>query len=291
MPSSFHQEPGPWLEDFIKRFVTQSPDNDMGLSEPEAAWDEPQVGFAAGDDPLWQECKGHIGDFFWTPEEVFNLTYPQAPASPEELGVVAWILPQTAATRSDNAAQDVYPSSRWAHALNFGEKFNRTVRKTVSDTLNVQGVQAVSPMLSPQWGVHESTEYGRSSNWSERHAAHIAGLGTFGLCDGLITPKGKAVRVGSVVARLPLLPTPRPYSGIHDYCLFYTEGNCGKCIPRCPMKAVGKEGHDKKKCFRHVKVTCTEYTLNKFGFKIDACGLCQVGVPCMDHIPVKEEGD
>ena len=36
----------------------------------------------------------------------------------------------------------------------------------------------------------------------ETHAAHAAGLGTFGLCDGLITPIGKAIRVGSVVAKM-----------------------------------------------------------------------------------------
>lgn len=291
MPNSLQQEPGPWLEEFIKRFAAQSPANTLGLPEPEAAWDEPLVGFAAGGDPLWQECKSHIGDFFWTPEEAFNITYPQAPAAPEELGVVAWVLPQTAATRRENAAQEVYPSPRWAAARKSGEAFNTTLRKTVSATLNVQGVQAVAPMLSPHWGVRESAQYGRSSNWSERHAAYIAGLGTFGLCDGLITAKGKAIRAGSVVVRLPLEPTTRPYGGIHDYCLFYAQGNCGKCIPRCPVKALSKDGHDKKKCYRHVMVTCPEYIEQKFGFNTDACGLCQVGVPCMDHIPDKNEGD
>ena len=291
MTLSLRQAPGPWLENFIQGFVAQSPDNDLHLPEPEPAWDEPLVGFAAGDDPLWRECKDHIGEFFWTPQEIFNLTYPQAPAPAEELGVVVWILPQTAATRSDNAGQEVYPAQRWAHALDFGEKFNRTLRQTVAATLNVQGVQAVAPMLSPHWDVRESAGYGRSSNWSERHAAYIAGLGTFGLCDGLITAKGKAMRAGSAVARLPLEPTPRPYSGIHDYCLFHSQGNCGKCMARCPMKALGPEGHDKKKCFRHVKGSCTEFTLENYGFKIDACGLCQVGVPCMDHIPDKQEGD
>jgi hypothetical protein len=35
-----------------------------------------------------------------------------------------------------------------------------------------------------------------ASSWSERHAAHAAGLGTFGLCDGLITAKGKAMQGG-----------------------------------------------------------------------------------------------
>ena len=44
----------------------------------------------------------------------------------------------------------------------------------------------------------------------QRHAAHAAGLGTFGLCDGLITAKGKAMRAGSVVARIAVAQTPRP---------------------------------------------------------------------------------
>lgn len=291
MPSSFLQKPDIWLEDFIKSFVAQSPENDLGLSMPEPAWDEPLVGFAVGDDPLWLECKSHIGDFFWTPQEAFNLTYPQSPAEPQELGVVAWVLPQTVATRKENASQEAYPSRRWAGARHKGEEFNMRLRKTVSATLNVQGVQAVAPMLSPHWGVRESEAHGRSSNWSERHAAFIAGLGTFGLCDGLITEKGKAIRAGAVVARLPLTPTERFYEGIHDYCLFYTEGNCGKCIPRCPVKALSREGHDKKKCFRHVMQKCPEYIEQNYGFKTDACGLCQVAVPCMDHIPVREEGD
>lgn len=291
MSVSLQRSPGPWLDQFIKDFVAKSPLNDLGLAQTEPAWEEPLVGFARGDDSLWRQCKDHIGDFFWTPEEAFKLTYPQAPASPEELGVVVWILPQTAATREENAKQDKYPARRWAHALNYGEKFNRTLRKTVSDTLNVQGVQALAPMLSTRWDIRESKTTGRSSNWSERHAAFIAGLGTFGLCDGLITAKGKAIRAGSVVARLSLEATERPYEGIRDYCLFFTQGNCGKCIPRCPMKAISERGHDKKKCAKHVKVNCTEFTSRQYGFTIDACGLCQVGVPCMDHIPEINEGD
>jgi len=291
MSANLSQDPAAWVENYVKKFVAQSPDNDLGLSEPETAWDEPLVGVAAGDDPLWRACKEHIGDFFWTPKEVFNLTYPQAPAESGELSVVAWVLPQTAATRRENAAEEVYPSRRWAGARHKGEQFNAMLRKTLGDALKVQGVPAVAPMLSPAWDWQESARYGYASNWSERHAAHIAGLGTFGLCDGLITAKGKAVRVGSLVARLPLPATPRPYAGIHDYCLFYSQGNCGKCAPRCPVKALGPQGHDKKKCSRHVKGNCPDYIEKNYGFKTDACGLCQVGVPCMDHIPVKEEGD
>jgi epoxyqueuosine reductase QueG len=51
----------------------------------------------------------------------------------------------------------------------------------------------------PEWSRRPSEKYVFSSNWSERHAAYTAGLGTFGLCDGLITPLGKAMRVGEGV--------------------------------------------------------------------------------------------
>jgi epoxyqueuosine reductase QueG len=83
---------------------------------------------------------------------------------------------------------------------------------------------------------------------SERHAAYASGLGIFGLCDGLITPKGKAMRARSVVARIQIPPTQRPYTDHHAYCLFLTKGICEECIPRCPVGALSEVGHDKVKC-------------------------------------------
>jgi len=80
----------------------------------------------------------------------------------------------------------------------------------------------------------QSERYGFASAWSERHVAYASGLGTFGLCDGLITPKGKAMRCGSVAAQIQVPPTPRPYQDHHAYCLHFSQGSCGLCITRCP---------------------------------------------------------
>jgi epoxyqueuosine reductase len=131
-----------------------------------------------------------------------------------------------------------------------------------------------------------------SSTWSERHAAYASGLGTFGLCDGLITPVGKAVRLGSVVARIQIPPTQRPYSDHHAYCLFYgnrdsrTGGHiCGKCMARCPVGAITEAGHDKVKCSEHTSHTTAEYVRAQYGFNGYGCGLCQTGVPCESKIP------
>ena len=123
------------------------------------------------------------------------------------------------------------------------------------------------------------------SKWSERHAAHAAGLGTFGLCDGLITLKGKAMRTGSVIARIDIPPSARPYDTHHAYCLFLSEGTCGRCMSRCPVGAISEAGHDKLKCVAHLFPTTSNYVESNFGFKGYGCGLCQTGVPCESTIP------
>ena len=130
-----------------------------------------------------------------------------------------------------------------------------------------------------------SEKYGMASSWSERHAAYAAGLGTFGLCDGLITPKGKAIRCGSVVARIQVPATPRPYQDHHAYCLYYAKGICGLCTTRCPAGAVTKSGHNKMACSKQCNATA-EYADKQLGLKGYGCGFCQTGVPCESKIPV-----
>ena len=279
-----------WLIGEIADFVATSPLNTLGLPGGEVAWDSPLVGFSRGDDAIYQEYKSHIGDFYWTPMEIFQLTFPDVAAAQEDLTVISWILPQTRATKDENAGQKVYPSTRWAAARDLGEKFNVALRQHVVKILSDETIKAVAPMLSPHWCRQDSQGYGFASNWSERHAAHAGGLGTFGLCDGLITPVGKAIRAGSVVARLEVPATPRPYQNHQAYCLFFSHGICRKCAERCPVKAIGSEGHDKIRCRDHLEKART-YVRKKRGQENKVgCGLCQVGVPCESHIPIPEEG-
>ncbi|MBD3305393.1 epoxyqueuosine reductase, partial [candidate division KSB3 bacterium] len=238
-----------WMTTCIQEFIAHSPANSLQHQPGEKAWDEPLVGFSRGDDPIYAAYKEHVGQFHWTPWELFSLTFPDSEASPEQLTVICWVLPQTKATKADNRAETVYPAERWARARIFGEAVNDTLRQHVVDTLHAAGYNAVAPMLSPHWERKTSERHqGYSSTWSERHAAYASGLGTFGLCDGLITPRGKAMRVGSVVAQIQIPPTPRPYTHHQEYCLFLTDGICGKCIPRCPVGAISDAGHDKGLC-------------------------------------------
>lgn len=280
--------PAAWVTTVIQNFIRESPANTLRNQANERAWGEPLVGFSRGDDPLYEQYKEVVAPSHWTPGEIFALTFPETPVKPRELSVVCWILPQTEATKADNRRETVYPSERWARARIFGEGVNRKLRQHLVDVLREEGYEAVAPMLSPQWERVESDRYVFSSTWSERHAAYASGLGTFGLCDGLITPIGKAMRVGSVVARIQIPPTPRPYQDHRAYCLFFSQGTCGECIARCPVGAITEAGHDKLECSLHLRPTTQDFVRSNYGFDGYGCGLCQTGVPCESGIPEKE---
>jgi epoxyqueuosine reductase QueG len=112
-------------------------------------------------------------------------------------------------------------------------------------------------------------------NWSERHVAHAAGLGTFSMPGGLITKRGVAGRLFSVVAPCAAEPTPRDYSDIYEYCV-----RCGKCVQRCPVGAIMKDMRkDALLCSAHLDVP-KEKLAPYYG-----CGKCQTAVPCERSVP------
>lgn len=275
-----------WVSHTIKTFTMNSPENSLKNETNEKAWEEPLVGFSRGDDAYYEKLKNDIGPFYWLPAEIFTKTFPDLRVSPELLSVISWILPQTEKTKADHRKQTAYPSERWSRSRLFGEDFNVLLRQYVVETLNASGIEAVAPMQSPFFERKTSEKYGFASSWSERHTAFVCGLGTFGLSDGLITPAGKAIRCGSVVARVSLNPTSRPYTTHQAYCLFYINGTCKKCIDRCPVEAISEEGHDKVKCKKYLRQVLEPYIENHFGFKGKGCGLCQTGIPCESGIPL-----
>ncbi|HEY6009112.1 MAG TPA: epoxyqueuosine reductase [Geobacteraceae bacterium] len=265
----------------ITRFVLEAPAGrfpDTGLPY----FDEPLVGFAAADDPLFADYKTVIGPFHQTPEEVLaSVAGPGVRAAT----VISWVLPINLTTRESNRGQRLHPSREWAWTRSGGERCNTALRRHLVDFLEARGHRTVAPQLAPGWRTIENPAVGIASTWSERHAAHAAGLGTFSLNGALITLRGMAHRCGSVVTDLELPPTPRPYASRGEWCLYLADGSCGVCVERCPVGALRHDGRDKFLCRGHVYGSVPAAVGELYGVTDTGCGLCQTRVPCEGRVP------
>lgn len=273
------------IREVITKFIRECRENRASAFQGQNYWDEPLVGFADGKDPLFQQYKEIIGDFHMTPAEALAKAYPAEVDEKSQVFVISCVLPASEAVRASNRKQTELPSKFWAHARNFGETCNMVLRDHVVAVLRSWGYRAVAPFNSQHFRRLEQSPVGIASNWSERHMAHACGLGTFGLSDGLITPRGKAMRCGSVVTDMPLTPTARPYKTHTEYCLFHTHGTCGECIERCPAGAITEAGHDKDLCKKYAETKIKKDAHSMYRVVIAGCGLCQTGVACEERIP------
>jgi epoxyqueuosine reductase QueG len=129
---------------------------------------------------------------------------------------------------------------------------------------------------------HNFDETTLISRWSHRHIAYLAGLGTFGINNMLITEKGCCGRIGSMVTNCEFGESPAMADAApaEEKCLNKINGSCGLCQKKCeagayPADAAG--GFDRRACY----AKCLENAeLHKsLGFA-DVCGKCVAGLPC-----------
>ncbi len=229
-------------------------------ASPLRLFDPPLLGVAAAQDPLWADLK--------RPEVIGSAHLAPAEWLPGARSVLCFFLPFSQRIRRANRIPGT-TATEWLYGRYEGEQFVAALRVHLAGLIRAAGFQAVAPSSDPRF-----KEADFRSNWSERHAAFIAGLGTFSLNRSLITRVGSAGRIGSVVTDADLLPTPRAYEDPREFCLA-----CGACIPRCPCRAIDPGGKDNRKCKAHLDRTLELYA-PRYG-----CGKCQTGVPCEARVP------
>ncbi|MDU4962549.1 MAG: epoxyqueuosine reductase [Sporomusaceae bacterium] len=240
------------LAAIIGEFVKNSPLNRLGDRQ---IFDEPLIGVAAADDVLFDSlkqadvvCPQHLSPREWLPEAK---------------AVIAFFLPFSECVRAANRKPGV-AAREWMIGRIEGEQVNDALRRHLLSTLQTDGCKAVVPPMDDRYAVVH-----RRSNWSERHVAFIAGLGTFSLSRSLITQKGSAGRLGSVIVDRELAATPRAYRQREAYCT-----HCGACILRCPPLAITDTGKDNAVCGEYLDRVLARFH-PRYG-----CGKCQTGVPC-----------
>ena len=268
------------FEKIVKEYIQQSPDNyvkkEIALRphlEGLRIFEEPLIGYASAEDPYFAEAKkpGIIGAHFIAPAEWLATAKT----------VISFFLPFTEEVRTANSQNMSWPADEWLHGRIEGQTFQDIVCRFAVDLLNKEGSPSLAPMLDSRFSRNspltddKTSQDFYTSNWSERHIAYAAGLGTFGLSKGLISRKGIAGRCMSIVTAAFFEPDKRPYSGIYDYCI-----NCGDCAHNCPVKAISKEkGKDHYICSEFVEAVKAKHAPH-FG-----CGKCQVKVPCEVQAP------
>jgi epoxyqueuosine reductase QueG len=288
----FRSNPAAFLEQSIREYTRSSPLNRLPAFGGAPIFDDPLVGFADGDDPIFAKYKSIIADFHLTPREALarRLVDTQAPesAEPPSVSVISIVFPIVEKTRLSNRRETRGPSLRWNHTRWQGQDFITELTRHVVSLLEGMGHRAVVPELEPFFQMVDQLN-GLASVWSLRHIAYAAGLGTFGLSDGFITPRGLALRCGSVVTDLRMEPDPRPYDNHYANCLFHSTGTCGRCIRRCPGGAISDKGHDKKRCLEILILEQKPWMDGAHGEGYmggyAGCGLCQTKVPCEARIP------
>lgn len=267
------------IETALTEFVRTSPGNyiseDYAL-RPELVgirmFADPIFAYGAADDPLFERMKtpGIIGPHYITPTEWM----------PEAKTVISVFYPMSEQVWESNVEKYPDPSDEWLHARIEGQQFLTSANMFLKDYIEKNGEKALVAFKDPRykdWTKPSKTDLQFTSNWSERHAAYICGLGTFGLSKGIITEKGTCGRFGSVITSLELEPTKRRYTEVYEYC-----NMCGMCAKQCPSRAIDvQKGKDKSVCAEYIGSN-EERFYPRYG-----CGKCQVNVPCSRGIPKK----
>lgn len=283
-----------FIHDFIEQYLAVPENNNLGAGTHRQAWGGFLLGFSSGANDLYEFYKKHIGEFHWTPAEAFALgtadaASPQT-AAPDELTVVSFAVFPTEETKAANRLETRWPSEPWARTRIYGQRCLRQLQRALVTALKDKGYDAVAPVLLPQAREYRSRRFGDAWNWSERHAAYASGLGTFSLAGGLITERGQAHRLASVIVRAKIPSTEVPYTEPFEYCLYFTTGECVDCVDRCPVGSISPGGRNKRACAEHLDPATGDYVKATYAFDGYGCGLCQTGVPCESRIPAREPG-
>ena len=264
----------------------------------------PFIGVAKGNDPIFLKFKEVVGSEHYTPLEMW-LASGQKQVPTSNLNIISIVFPFTNEIRMKSISpirlsKITLPAEIYSIARNFAKEFRNYIMEQTIAFLQNKGYNAISGKLSEAYTLVARKDF--YSTWSENHVAFAAGLGTFGLHEGLITEQGCNVRLASVITDAPFEVTPRKSDEPYANCLYYAKATCRECAKNCPANAITEKGYDKMKCNKYrnkvaknmvprIKPILKAYS-RRINWKYKAqnypvgCELCQFGVECMDKNPM-----
>jgi epoxyqueuosine reductase len=197
--------------------------------------------------------------------------------------VISLVFPIHPETIKENAREKTYPASSWLITRFESDALFKLIADQLTAQLLTEDIQSIYVQKSVPYRVLREKDMPLYANWSERHIAYACGLGTFGLHRGLITQKGAAHRLMSLVVNTACDGYGAMVENPFASCLYLSQKKCGACIKRCPAGAISTNGHDLQKCRDYSYGKMQAISQEKIGHATGGCALCMTGVPCAER--------
>lgn len=220
---------------------------------------EPLVAFALADDPRFAELRQVAEPTHMLPEDLVS----------GARSVISFFVPFDKQVVEANIVSRTRVAREWAVAYVETNALIGQITQHLIDQFEEQGVRAAAEPATGNFDPESLV-----SRWSHKSVAVVAGLGSFGLHQMVITDAGCAGRFGSLVFDEEL---PERRYQEKERCLYFYDGSCQECVERCPIGALDVEsGIDKKRCWRRCLGIAKQYEVLGVA---EVCGKCVVG-PC-----------
>lgn len=257
------------IKSMIKNYISNYQDS----TKISTIWGNPLVGFADANSTYILQLKNIISSNHKLPTDVIK----------DASIVIAYFVPFTKELAKTNKTKGYISSPQWALAYEETNAMFNSLNQCMMEELNKMGYKAA---VSPEASTFDQNKL--ISNWSHRHFAKAAGLGTFGINNMLITKVGCCGRYSTIVTNLDVT-SDNPVS--EEYCLYKKNGSCGVCVKHCPSNALTLNSYDRNKCYDILKQNAKIYT--QFGSSYtdesgkqanssgsEVCGKCVANAPC-----------
>jgi epoxyqueuosine reductase QueG len=249
-------------------------------------WESPLCAGVSSDDPGFAELKNSVSIDHFLPQDIL----------PGAKTVICFFIPFDKAVIRSNAMVEIpgelpdagpescFASEEWALAYILTNSLIGRIGEALESFLAARGFRVGK---IPATGNFDAARL--ISDWSHRHIARIAGLGSFGMNNMIITGKGCCGRFGSLVTDWEWTgnsPPERKGAPYRERCLYKLGKPCLVCQKRCPAGAYDRRGggpdFDRRRCYAMCLKNAERF--KRLGVA-DVCGKCLVMLPCSTRDP------
>ena len=241
------------IEDRIRALVEHAAESPEGVTR----YRRPLVAFVSARHSEFTCLKEHIDTSHLMPHDIL----------PEAESVISFFLPFDKSVVLANI-RNSYTAREWAVAYIETNRLIEQICHSLGELLADYGY--LSRWELPTYNFDPVRLISR---WSHKSVGVIAGLGSFGLHQMVITDAGCAGRFGSLVTSAVLAPTSLEN---RERCRYFVDRSCRVCVERCPVGALSESSLDRSACYER----CLEVDRYYSDLELaDVCGKCATG-PC-----------